>query len=132
MEAEDTPRIKGEWDQLPTVDIATMNRFPWIDFNYIIDSADVNEREQVIMDLLQKNLPHSDDNRYYIYHDPNTNIFSIEEDFESEDINTLTSQTLLINAKLKVRDLSSKERTELIKTRKLKLKELRSTFGATE
>ena len=77
MELEDTPRIKGEWDQLPTVDIATMNRFLWIDFNYIIGSADVNEREQV-------------------------------------------------------RDLSSKERAELIKTRKLKLKELRSTFGAIE
>ena len=109
-----------------------MNRFPWIDFNYIIDSADVNEREQVIMDLLQKNLPCSDDDRYYIYHDPNTNVFSIEEDVESEDIDTLTSQILLINAKLKVRDRRSKERTELIKTTKLQVKELRSTFGATE
>ena len=132
MEFENTPRIKGEWDQLPTVDIATMKRFPWIDFNYIIDSADVNEREQVIMDLLQKNLPYSDDDRYYIYHEPNTNIFSIEEDVESEDIDTLTSQILLINVKLKVKDLSSKERTELIETRKLKLKELRSIFGAIE
>ena len=130
MELEDTPRIKGEWDQLPTVDIATMNRFLWIDFNYIIGSADVNEREQVRFDILQKNLPYLDDNRYYIYHDPNTNVFSIDEDVESEDIDNF--QILLINAKLKVRDLSSKERAELIKTRKLKLKELRSTFGAIE
>ena len=60
-EFEDTLRIKGEWDQLPTVDIATMKRFPWIDLNYIIDSADVSDREQVILDLLQKNLPYSDD-----------------------------------------------------------------------
>ena len=132
IEFEDTPRIKGEWDQLPTVDIATINRLPWIDFNYTTDSADVNKSEQVILDLLKKSLPYSDDDRYYIYHDPNANVFSIEEDIETEDIDNLTSQILLINAKFKVRDLSSKERTELIKTRKLKLKELRSTFGAHE
>ena len=89
MEFEDTPRIKGEWDQLPTVDITTMNRFPWIDLNYIIDSADVNECKQVILDLLQKNLPYSDNDRYYIYHDRNTNVFSIEEDIETEDIDTI-------------------------------------------
>ena len=50
------------------------------------------------MDLWQKNVPYSDNDRYYIYHDPNTNLFRIEEDVESEDIDTLTSQILLINA----------------------------------
>ena len=129
-DADMKPRIKGEWDQLPTVDIATMNRFPWIDFNHMLDSTDVNRREDVIMDLLQSNTPYSDDDRYYIYHDANTNVFSIEEDPFSEGIDNLTSQILLLNAKLKVRDLSSKERSKIIKTRKLKLKELRTTFGA--
>ena len=51
-DADMKPRIKGEWDQLPTVDIATMNRFPCIDFNHILDSTEVNRREEVIMDLL--------------------------------------------------------------------------------
>ena len=55
------PRIKGEWDQLPAVDIATMNRFAWMDFNHMLDSTDVNGREEVIMDLLQNNMPYSDD-----------------------------------------------------------------------
>ena len=77
-------------------------------------------------------MPYSDDNRYYIYHDVNTNVFSIEEDPFYEEIDNLTSQILLLNAKLKVRDLSSEERSKIIKTRKLKLKELRTTFGAEE
>ena len=110
---DNKPRIKGEWDQLPTVDIATMNRFPWIDFNHIFDSTDVSRREEVIFDLLQSNMSYSDDDRYYIYHDVNTNVFSIEEDPFSEEVDKLTSQILLLNAKLKVRDLSSKEEVNL-------------------
>ena len=109
-----------------------MNRFPWIDFNHILDSADVNRREELIMDLSQNNMPYSDDNRYYIYHDVNTNVFSIEEDPFYGEIDNLTSQILLLNAKLKVRDFSSKERSKIIKTRKSELKELRTTFGAEE
>ena len=65
-------RIKGDWDQLPTVDMATMNRFPWIDFNHILDSTDVSRREEVILDLLQNNIPYS-----FTIHDVNTNVFSI-------------------------------------------------------
>ena len=49
-----------------------------------------------------------------------------------EEIDKLTSNIFLLNAKLKVRDLSTKERSKLIKTRKLMLKELRTTFGAEE
>ena len=37
-DVDNKPGITGEWDQLPTVDMATMNRFPWIDFNHILDS----------------------------------------------------------------------------------------------
>ena len=126
------PRIKGEWDQLPTVDIVTMNRFPWIDFNHILDTTDIDRREEVIFDLLQNNMPYSEDDRYFIYHDVETNVFSIEEDPLMEETDDLTTQILLLNAKLKVRDVSPKERTRIIETRNLKLKELRKTFEANE
>ena len=129
---DDTPRIKGEWDSMPTVYITTMNRLPWIDFNHILDSTDVNRREQVILDLLQNKLP-DDNDSYYIYHGVNTNTFSLQEEGpDAEEIDNLTTQILIINAKLKVRDLSDKERSTLIKTRKLKIKELRKTFNAAE
>ena len=51
-DVDNKPRIKGEWDQSPNVDMATMNRFPWIDFNHILDSTDVSRRDEVILDLL--------------------------------------------------------------------------------
>ena len=72
---------------------------------------------------MQNNIPYSD---------VNTNVFSIEEDPFTEEIDKLTSNIFLLNAKLKVRDLSTKERSKLKKTRKLMLKELRTTFGAEE
>ena len=126
------PRIKGEWDKLPTVNIATMNRFPWIDFNHILDTTDINRREEVIFDLPQNNMLYSEDHRYYIYHEVDTNVFSIEEDALAEEIDDLTSQVLLLNAKMGAEDMSPKERSKLIKTRNLKLKELRKTFGTNE
>ena len=63
-DVDSKPRIKGEWDQLQTVDMATMNRFPWIDFNHMLDSTDISRREEVILDLLQNNIPYSDDGKY--------------------------------------------------------------------
>ena len=129
---DNTPRINGEWDSIPTVYITTMNRLPWIDFNHILDSTDVNRREQVMRDLLQNKLP-DDNDSYSIYHDVNTNTFSLQEEGpDAEEIDNLTTQILIINAKLKVRDLNDKERSTLIKTRKLKIKELRKTFNAAE
>ena len=38
-DVDDAPRVKGEWDNMPTVDISTMNRLSWIDFNHILDST---------------------------------------------------------------------------------------------
>ena len=100
-----------------------MNKMPWIDFNYILDTTDIDKREDVIFDLLQNNLL-SDNDQYYIYHDIDTNTFSIREDSEQEFKDELTSEILLINAKLRVRDLSSSERHTLIKTKRMKVKEL--------
>ena len=55
------PRIKNEWSGFPSVDIATMNRIPWVDFNNILDTTDKDKREEVILDLLQNNLPADND-----------------------------------------------------------------------
>ena len=92
----------------------------------------MDAREQVIFDILQNNM--SDDNdRYYIYHDTSTNTFSlVEESLDSEEIDNLATQILIINAKLRARDLTAKERSTSIKTRVLKIKELRKTFGEEE
>ena len=131
-DSDEKPRIKDEWNSFPTVDIATVSSFPWIDFNHVLDSTDVTKREEAILDILQNSLPPSENDRYYNFHDTNTNVSSIEEDPFTEDIDKLVTQILLINAKLKVEGLSSKERTKLIKTRKLMLKELRRSHGAEE
>ena len=126
------PRIKSKWSGVPTVDINTMKRMHWIDFNHILDNTDIDAREQVIFDILQNNLP-DDNDRYYIYHDTSTNTFSlVEESPDAGKIENLATQILIINAKLRVTDLTAKERSTLIKTRKLKIKELRKTFGGEE
>ena len=46
---------------LATVDIHTMKKMPWIDFSIILTENDPEKREQVIMDLLQNNMPHDND-----------------------------------------------------------------------
>ena len=108
-------RIKSEWSGVPTVDINTMKRMPWIDFNHILDNMDIDAREQVIFDILQNNMP-DDNNRYYIYHDTSTNTFSlVEESPDAEEIDNLATQILIINAKPRVKDLTAKERSMLIK-----------------
>ena len=91
-----------------------------------------HREEEVILNLLQNNLP-GDNDTYYIYHDVNTNTFSLQEEGpDAEEIDNLTAQILIINAKLKVRDLRDKERSTLIKIRKLKIKELRKIFNAED
>ena len=73
--------------------------------------------------MLQNNLP-VDNGQYYIYHDIDTNRFSIREDSEQEFKDKLPPEILLINAKLRVRDLYPSERCTLIKTKRMKIKEL--------
>ena len=68
---------------LATVDINTMKKMPWVDFNIILTENDAERREQVIMDLLQNNMPHDND-QYYIYHDQESNTFSVELDEDAD------------------------------------------------
>ena len=68
---------------LTTVDINTMKKMPWVDFNIILTENDAERREQVIMDLLQNNMPHDND-QYYIYHDQESNTFSVELDEDAD------------------------------------------------
>ena len=129
--SKDLVRIKAEGGELrPTVNAATMRRLPWIDFNSVIDNTESSRRQQVIFDLLQRNLPDSADDIYYIYHDENTNTLSIEVDETSEEIQNFIGSIMLIDARLRIEDLSDKERQTLIRKRKLKVKELKKTYEA--
>ena len=69
---------KKEREIPANVDISTIERLPWVDFKTILDNTDLNKRIQVILDILQSNMPASGDGIYYIYHDQRTNTFSIE------------------------------------------------------
>ena len=70
--------------------------------------------------------------RLYIYHDPKANTFSIEIDENTDEIQDFISGILLINARLRIEDLSEKERKELIKKKKMKINELRWRYGVKE
>ena len=61
-----------------TVDAETMRRIPWVDFDVILQNKDKHEREQVIFDVLQANMPNIGEDLYYVYQDPETNVFSIQ------------------------------------------------------
>ena len=104
---------------LATVDIHTMRKMPWIDFNIILTENDPEKREQVIMDLLQNNMPHDND-QYYIYHDQETNTFSVELDEDADEIRDLVERARVIDARLKIEYMTAKERKNL-KTQKKKL-----------
>ena len=71
---------------LANVDISTMQRLPWVDFKTILDNTESSRREQVMLDILQSNMPSSGDDIYYIDHDPETNTFSIKIDESSDEI----------------------------------------------
>ena len=134
LEASPTLRaIKPpEPDILANVDVSTMKRLPWIDFKTVLDNTKSWRREQVILDILQANMPSSGDNIYYIDHDLQTNTWSIKVDESSDEIQDFVESILVINAQLKMQDLSAKEKNRLIRKKKLKIKELRKTYGATE
>ena len=125
-------KVKPEWETPATVDISTVRRLPWVDFDTILDNTDDERRQQVILDLLQNNMPDSADDIYYIYHDTKTNTYSIEVNENSEEMQNFIGSILLINAKLEVEDLTDKERQTLIRKRKMKIKELKKTYGAHE
>ena len=125
-------KSKPEWEMSATVDISTIRRLPWVDFDTILDNTDADRRQQVILDLLQNNMPDSVADIYYIYHDAKTNTYSTEVDENTEEVQNFIGSILLINARLDVEDLTDKERQTLVRKRKMKIKELKTTYGAHE
>ena len=124
-------KIKPEGGQLrSTVDAATVRRLPWIDLDSIINNTESSRRQQVIFDLLQNHLLDSADDIYNIYHDENTNTFSIGVDETSKEIQNFIGSIMLIDARLEVEDLYDKERQTLIRKQKMKIKELEKTYRA--
>ena len=121
---------KKEHEIPANADIPTIERLPWVDFKTILDNTDLNKRTQVILDILQNNMPISGDDIYYIYHDQKTNTFSIEVDENSDEIQDFFEGILVIDARLKIEDLSKKDRTYLKKLRKSKLQVLRKQYKA--
>ena len=115
---------------LATVDAETMQPMPWVDFNVVLDNTEKYNREQVIFDILQANIPNSGDDIYYVYQDSETNVFSIKTDEIAEEIQDFVENIRIIDAKLALEALSKKERNYLLKVRSLKIKELRKTYGA--
>ena len=113
-----------------TVDANTMRRMPWVDFNVVLDNTEKYKREQVIFEILQASRPNSGDDIYYIYQDPETNVFSIKTDEIADEIQDFVENIRIIDAKLALEVLSNKERNFLLKVRSLKIKELRKTYGA--
>ena len=100
-----------------------MRKMPWIDFNIILTENDPEKRQQVIMDLLQNNMPHDND-QYYIYHDQETNTFSIELDEDADEI-----RARVIDARLKIEYMTAKERKNLKTQKKKLLKFLEEYYG---
>ena len=75
-------------------------------------------------------MPNSGDDIYYVYQDPETNVFSIKTDEIAEEIQDFVENIQIIDVKLALEALSKKERNYLLKVRSLKIKELRKTYGA--
>ena len=75
-------------------------------------------------------MPNIGDDLYYIYHDPETNVFSIKKDELANEITDFVETIRVIDARLRVEDLYPKERTRLLRKRALKIKELRKTYKA--
>ena len=117
---------------LANVDISTMQSLPWVDFKTVLDNTESSRREQVILDILQSNMPSSDDDVYYIDHDPETNTFSIRIDESSNEIQDFIEGILIIDTQFRLQYLSVKERQTLIKKRKLKIKESRNNYNANK
>ena len=129
-EVEEIPNIKPYINQsgLATVDIHTMRKMPWVDFSIILTENDAERREQVIMDLLQNNMPHDND-QYYIYHDQESNTFSVELDEDADEIRDLVVRARVIDARLKIEYMTAKERKDLKKQKKKLLKFMEEYYG---
>ena len=121
---------KKEHEIPANVGISTIERLPLVDFETILDNTDLNKRTKVILEILQNNMPVSGDDIYYIYHDQKTNTFSIEVDENSDETQDFIESILVIDARLKIEDLSEKDRTYLNKLRKSKLQVLRKQYKA--
>ena len=117
-------------ENIPTVDSETMRMMPWIDFDVILQNIGKNERERVILDLLQANMPNMGEDLYYIDHDPVTNVFSIKKDILADEITNFVESIRVIDAKLRLQTLTRQERNNLLRTRRLKISELRKTYKA--
>ena len=124
------PPSYDDSQNLATVDSETLRMMPWIDFDVIMQNIDKNERERVIFDLLQANMPNIGEDLYYIDHDPTTNVFSIKKDILADEITDFTETIRVIDAKLRLETLTRQERTNLLRKRRLKISELRKTFKA--
>ena len=134
LEIEDAPTLPALMPPpsgpLATVDAETMQRIPWVDFDLVLQNKDKHEREQAIFDILQANMPNIGDDIYYVYQDPETNVFSIQKDELAEEIQDFVETIRVVDAKLAVETLYPKERTYLLRKRALKIKELRKTYKA--
>ena len=73
------PPSSDDSQNLATVDSETLRMMPWIDFDVIMQNIDKNERERVIFDLLQANMPNIGEDLYNIDHNLTTNVFSIKK-----------------------------------------------------
>ena len=124
------PSASSGSENLATVDSETIRIMPWIDFGIVLQNIDKNERERVIFDLLQANMPNMGEDLYYIDHDPATNVFSIKKDELADQITDFVESIRVIDAKLRLEELSRKERNNLFRKRRLKISELRKTYKA--
>ena len=115
---------------LASVDAQTMRRLPWVDFNVVLDNTDKHNREQVIFDILQANMPNLGEDLYYIDHEPESNIFSIKKDEKADEITDLVESIQVIDARLAIEILSKKERNYFLKRKALKIGELRKRHKA--
>ena len=115
---------------LPSVDIETMRRLPWVDFNVKLDNTDKHNREQVIFDILQANMPNLGEDLYFIEHNPETNFFSIKKDENADDITDLVESIRVIDARLSIEVLSEKDRNAFLERKALKIGELRKRYKA--
>ena len=119
----------GNQEGLTTVDIHTMRKMPWIDFSVILRENEAEKREELIMTLLQNNMP-DDNDRYYIYHDQETNTFSVKLDEDAEEVRDLIEGIYVIDAQLKFENHSARERKELTNKRKRILEILESYYDS--
>ena len=103
---------------------------PWVDFNIVLDNTEKHNREQVIFDILQANMPNVVDDLYYIYQDTETNVFSIKTDEVADDLQDFVESIRVIDARLAIEILNKKERDYLLKAKAFKIGELKKIYKA--